>query len=426
MGQDEIELIEYVSLDNMNIPENRVSFDNTVNNYGTRLLPLCKSLYMFIVNGRMGNDALVGRPTCRNVSVVDYFICTPRLFLTIVNFEVEDFNLYDVHNAVRLTLIRESHCDPDTHHATPPPNLPQHNSLPLKPKWKHELGIQYEETLLEGDVSGILRELDRLSSDTFMQTEVNKVVSDINYMFNDAARSLGMFRSGLTTSGCSRSRVRSEPHKNWYNQKCENKRKIFLKHKNKYRRLRNNNNLQQLQQTGKDYKNEINKAVRKYKQQVIHKIRNLKSENPRDYWNIINNKNNSKTTAKVSLEIFKEHFENLNYSHDNQNVTTLDFIDSDSLLNDPFTTEEVNKLIAKIKNSKSPGTDQILNEFLKKSLRQITTMLTKLFNVILASGVVPEQWSIGVIKPIYKSSGDDSDPGNYRGITLLSCIPITD
>ena len=129
-----------------------------------------------------------------------------------------------------------------------------------------------------------MRELDRLSSDTSqtMQTEVNKVVRDINDMFNDAAHCLGMFRSGHTTSGCSRSRVRSEHHKNWYNQECKNKRKIFLKHKNKYRRLRNNNNLQQLRQTGKDYKNEINKAVRKYKQQVIHKKRNLKSENPRD------------------------------------------------------------------------------------------------------------------------------------------------
>ena len=265
------------------------------------------------------------------------------------------------HSKVRLTLRRESHCDLDTHHATPPPNLTQHNSLPLKPKWKHELGIQYEQNLLEGDVSGIMRELERLSSDTSqtMQTEVNKVVSDINDMFNDAARSLGMFRSGHTPAGCSRSRVRSEPHKNWYNQEGENKRKIFLKHKNKYRRLRNNNDLQQLRQTGKDYKNEINKAVRKYKQQVIHKIRNLKSENPRDYWNIINNKNNSKTTAKVSLDIFIKHFENLNYSHDNQNVPTLEFNDSDPLLNDPFTTEEVTKLIAKLKNNKSPGTDHI-------------------------------------------------------------------
>ena len=49
-------------------------------------------------------------------------------------------------------------------------------------------------------------------------------------------------------------------------------------------------------------------------------------------------------------------------------------------------------------------------------------MLTKLFNVILHSGVVPEKWSIGVIKLIYKTSGDDTDPSNYRGKTLLSCI----
>ena len=76
---------------------------------------------MFIVNGRMGNDAQVGRPTCKNVGVVDYVICTRNKFSTIVNFEEEDFNpiLSGVHTAVRLTLRREVQCDPDTHHATP-------------------------------------------------------------------------------------------------------------------------------------------------------------------------------------------------------------------------------------------------------------------------------------------------------------------
>ena len=204
-----------------------------------------------------------------------------------------------------------------------------------------------------------------MSSDTSPgQTEVDEVVSDINNMFNDAARSLGMVRADHTPSGCSRPRVRHEPHKAWYNQECENKRKIFISHKNKYRRLRDNNNLQQLRQTGKDYKKEINKAVKKYKQQVIHKIRNLKSENPRDYWHIINSKNSAKTIAKVSLEVFKEHFQNLNYSNETQNVPIPDLNDSEPLLNDPFTIEEVTKFIAKLKNNKSPGTDQILNEFL--------------------------------------------------------------
>ena len=49
------------------------------------------------------------------------------------------------------------------------------------------------------------------------------------------ARSLVMLRSGHTPSGCRRSPVSNEPNKAWYNQECdhENKRKIFLTHKNK-------------------------------------------------------------------------------------------------------------------------------------------------------------------------------------------------
>ena len=103
-------------------------------------------------------------------------------------------------------------------------------------------------------------------------------------------------------------------------------------------------------------------------------------------------------------------------------MPTPDLNDSDPLFNYPFTIKEVAKFIAKLKNNKSPGTDQISNKFLKKSIRQTTDLLTKLFSLILASGVVSEQWSIGVIKPIYKASGDDTDPSNYRGITLLSYL----
>ena len=38
------------------------------------------------------------------------------------------------------------------------------------------------------------------------------------------------------------------------------------------------------------------------------------------------------------------------------------------------------------------------------------------------SGIFPESWAKGLIVPVYKNKGDRSDPNNYRGITLISCV----
>ena len=47
---------------------------------------------------------------------------------------------------------------------------------------------------------------------------------------------------------------------------------------------------------------------------------------------------------------------------------------------------------------------------------------TKLFNLVFNSGKIPESWTLGVIKPIYKNKGDPKLPENYRPITILSCL----
>jgi hypothetical protein len=48
--------------------------------------------------------------------------------------------------------------------------------------------------------------------------------------------------------------------------------------------------------------------------------------------------------------------------------------------------------------------------------------ILKFFNRILETGVIPDDWSIGTVLPLYKNKGPPTDPGNYRGITLLSCL----
>ena len=48
-------------------------------------------------------------------------------------------------------------------------------------------------------------------------------------------------------------------------------------------------------------------------------------------------------------------------------------------------------------------------------------VFVKLFNVILKSGVYPYIWRQNFIKPIFKG-GCISNPSNYRGIALSSCM----
>lgn len=83
---------------------------------------------------------------------------------------------------------------------------------------------------------------------------------------------------------------------------------------------------------------------------------------------------------------------------------------------------EIKDAIKELKNNKAPGTDMILNEFLKSSLPSVVSIYCKLFNLVLDTGIIPENWTCGIIKPVYKNKGDPSNPDNYRAITLLSCL----
>ena len=86
-----------------------------------------------------------------------------------------------------------------------------------------------------------------------------------------------------------------------------------------------------------------------------------------------------------------------------------------------ITQREISKCIQKLRNKKSPGLDQVLPEMIKYSQHILLPILEKIFNYILTKGKYPSQWLKGYIVPIYKK-GDKTDPSNYRGITITSCM----
>ena len=94
---------------------------------------------------------------------------------------------------------------------------------------------------------------------------------------------------------------------------------------------------------------------------------------------------------------------------------------TDSPLNVLFMEKEISGAIKKLKNGKACGLNSILNEFIKAGSELLLRVITQLFNPVLPTGIFPEQWLLGIIKPEHKK-GPKDNPSNFRGITILSCM----
>ena len=94
----------------------------------------------------------------------------------------------------------------------------------------------------------------------------------------------------------------------------------------------------------------------------------------------------------------------------------------DMILNGSITESEIIDAIKNLKNGKAAGIDNFVNEYFKYSQPKLISIYCKLFNIVFDTGIIPESWLTGIIRPVYKNKGKVDDPDNYRAITLISCL----
>ncbi|PFX13619.1 RNA-directed DNA polymerase from mobile element jockey [Stylophora pistillata] len=85
------------------------------------------------------------------------------------------------------------------------------------------------------------------------------------------------------------------------------------------------------------------------------------------------------------------------------------------------TIQEVLKALKNIDPSKACGPDQIPGRILRECSSEIAPSLTRLINISLRVGCVPQDWKRANVVPVYKK-GDNEDVCSYRAISLLSLI----
>ena len=88
----------------------------------------------------------------------------------------------------------------------------------------------------------------------------------------------------------------------------------------------------------------------------------------------------------------------------------------------PFTAVEVREAVRKLKHNKALGTSWISPELLQHHRdTRFYDALALLLNQARTKGV-PASWNTLHVTSIFKK-GDPADANNYRGISVMSCLP---
>ena len=358
---------------------------------------------MFICNGRLDKDRLIGQFTFRKTSVIDYTLGTIDALRLIDQFSIfETDTIYsDGHSIL-------SHAFAPSNSATNEDNHVTGNSS--RPKWDDSYSNIFCKNIDTEELKSVSSILDSTSS---AEDRVNRATESIAKLFSDASnRNFPMHNKKKL---CQK--------KPWFGPLCRSARKKYHAAKKYYNSCQSSINMHRLKEASKSYKKTMNKFISKSRKQNENKLRNLQSKKPKQYWNFLNSLKHRSNSNSPSLNEFYEYFRDLNSADlENADLSDFDYLhSSDENLNKEITYEEVSRCIDRLNNGKASGIDRILNEHIKTTKYTFITIYVKLFNLVLDSGCFPEQWSTGMISPIYKKE-DRSNPQNYRPITILSCL----
>jgi len=123
---------------------------------------------------------------------------------------------------------------------------------------------------------------------------------------------------------------------------------------------------------------------------------------------------------KKQADILNRYFGSVFGSDSKVNIVS-DARDEDDLQIVYFNPEDIKKKVLHMKSRSSPGPDKITPIVLKECIDVLKLPLSILFNMSIQEGVVPEDWRIANVTPIFKK-GQKCEPSNYRPISLTSHV----
>lgn len=422
-GTDHLPLYQNYNVDHPPIP--RQNCDVIVDSRGRNLIDICIGNQLRILNGRCFGD-LFGRYTCytpNGCSVVDYTIVSESILDQVLFFQVSDFiaTLSDCHSKISWGILANFNCSNSVYKLNP---------LPLKYIWDENLISEFQSAFQTEAIQNKMNEFMNMSI-----ADTNDSVDHLNRIITDAADLSLKSNKKRMHKTKHYSKKKSKKHKKWFDTDLKTMRNRVIANGKLYSMFPGDPIVRgRYFKLFRIYNKTKRTKERQFKTQMLEQIESLHSENPKEYWNLIDMLKDetfeSSPAENIKPETWVSHFQSLATVDDKfvDRVSELQHLVKElekqpiyNNLDNVIKSCEIHKAISNLKNNKAVGLDSISNEMIKAAQGFLAPCFLKLFNACLSSGQYPSQWSNGYITPLHKSD-DSSDPSNYRGITITSAI----
>ena len=187
----------------------------------------------------------------------------------------------------------------------------------------------------------------------------------------------------------------------------------------------------------KEQRNKVNKLIKEAEEKLEIDIAKDCKINPKKLWKYVksqtkvkpsmsplHNRTTGKLTAneKEQADVLAQQFASVMVDEPDGDIPRLPakVLKTLPLSKINITEEMVLKKLNALNPTKSPGPDGIHPRVLKETAVSIAPALVTLYNNILKSHDIPEDWRSAIITALFKK-GDKTDPGNYRPVSL-TCI----
>lgn len=425
LNNDEIDLFG----SNSDVPV-RSNSDKHVNNYGTLLIDLCMECDLVICNGRSGKDFEHGFFTCfcpNGASVVDYLLTSSAIFNRIADFEVLPVTLYSIHAQLQFNLkIHLPRCLESAINGSTIQVAPFQG---LHPRIKYVVPFDELNTFSER----FRAEFNEGSRVTYQNQHPEEM---LNFLYNTVYNTAENYRQTVKISTKNKIlEADTRTQTPFFDLECLLKKRKIEKIQQDIRMLNIQNNVVNLYDGQiSELVKELHEAKKAYKQTLkikeeeYHKKESemlvKATETDKGFWEYYKKKcpktfNSSNT---VSPDAWVEHTNNL-YSPVNCDPINLgDPVTRNyESLDSPFTVQELSTEMQKIKESKASGPDGLGGRILKCCFQSISVFLLTLFNAMFLLSFYPIQWTNSIVFMLFKK-GDDTNPNNYRSISLLNVL----